>query len=696
MDPRSLPIYDIAQDVALRLSTGNRLVLEAPTGSGKSTQVPQILLDHQLLASDQTIAVLQPRRVAARMLARRVASERRSKVGHEIGYQIRFDNQTSRDTRVAYVTEGVLLRKMLTDPTLPGTGAILFDEFHERHFYGDITLARARQIQETHRPDLKLMVMSATLDGEAVATYLDHAPRLTSQGKTFPVDITYHPQRDRHKGQLWDHIARVLQTKYKESPPLATLIFLPGAFEIRKTLETLRRASWAKGIDLLPLHGDLPPAEQDRAVSPSHRPRIIAATNIAETSLTIPDVTLVIDSGLARLADFDPRRGINTLTIQKISRASADQRAGRAGRTAPGVCVRLWSEKDHHARPAQTSPEIHRMDLAEAILGLYRSGIQDLETFPWFEAPEAKALQRAHALLLDLGALEKPGSRYAITPLGEAMVRYPLPPRYSRILEEAQRCGCAEAMSELVALAQGRPIFAGKKGSPQPDTFVYGNEVSDFQPALRALGTARDLSFRRESCEQSGIHAQAAREADRLARSLHRSGRPDTEHLTDNLVSRCLLTGFPDQVARRKSMAHRTCDLVGGRSGQLSEHSLINDAPLFLTTEVTEIEGKDLQVLLSGNTALTHDLLQELAPHAIARGASADWDPRERRVIALEATRYHDLVLDSKPAKDPPESLAAEILARQVLEGNLILKHWNRSVDQWIARLHLLAETFPE
>lgn len=680
-----------------------RLVLEAPTGSGKSTQVPQILLDGGLLPPGQMAVVLQPRRVAARMLARRVAAERGQRVGEEIGFQVRFENESSPATRILYVTEGVLLRKMLDNPALPNVSAILFDEFHERHFFGDITLARARQIQEAERPDLALLVMSATLDGEAVSAYLGGAPRLASQGRTYPVKIEYEPARERHGGLLWDHIARVLRPHFAgdRSRP-NVLIFLPGVYEIRKTLEVLAHQSWAKGVDLLPLYGELNPRDQDRAAGEeSSRPRIIVATNLAETSITIPGITLVIDSGLARLADYDARRGINTLTIQKISRASADQRAGRAGRTAPGTCIRLWSEADHAARPAQTPPEIHRMDLAEAVLTLRVSGVQDLDTFPWFEKPDARALARAQQLLLDLGALRAgraPDRSYLeVTPLGRELTRFPVTPRYGRVLVEAAHRECFPAAAEVVAMSQGRSVFAGAKGTAIPEHFVRGDEISDFQPALRALAAARDAGFRTEACAALGVHGQAARETDRLAQLLRRCGpRQGRFTLEPEELVACLLAGFPDQIARRLNRSNRACALTGGRRGQISEASVVQQAELFLTTEITEIEGKELNVLLNLNTAVSRAQLEATYPEAVRAASSAEWDPRERRVLALDAIQYRDLVLESKPALDPPASLAAEILARRILDGELILKQWDRAVDQWIARLHTLAGAFPE
>ncbi len=692
-----LPIHGIRDALLQALreqSSCPRLVLEAPTGSGKSTQVPQMLLDGGLLGLNQEVVVLQPRRIAARMLARRVASERGSNCGDEVGYVVRFESQVSGRTRIRYVTEGILLREILQSPSLPGIAAIVFDEFHERHFHGDITLARALRIQREARPDLQLLVMSATLDGEKIAAFLGNCPRLTTEGRTFPVEIRYEPQKERIKGELWDHIARVYGD-FRQNNPGPTgdaLVFLPGAYEIRKTIDALRQSKATRDVDILPLHGELNPRDQDAAVNPSARPKIVVATNVAETSLTIDGVTLVIDSGLARLADFDARRGINTLTIQKISRASADQRAGRAGRTAAGTCIRLWSEADHAGRRGQTIPEIHRMDLSEALLALAATGIEDLDGFEWFERPDDNGLRRGRALLEDLGALDSTGK---LTDLGRQMARLPVTPRYARVLLEASRLGCYDAVAEIVALTQGKSLWA-RRGRI-PESLIETGDVSDFQPLLRALRKARDCRFQPQACDAVGIHAGSAREIDRLCALLQRLGPGDDDtDLTGPLLAHCLLTGFPDQVAKRLNRSNRACGLVGGRRGQMGDDSIVTSADLFITVEITEVEGKDINVLLNLNTAVSREELERVYPDAINKAATADWEPRERRVLALSSIRYRDLILESKPATDPPAAQAAGILAREVMAGSLILNGWDSGADQWIARLNTLAAALPE
>jgi ATP-dependent helicase HrpB len=341
-----------------------------------------MLLDQGLAGSGQII-ILQPRRLPTRMLAARVAHERNVRLGDDIGYQIRLDNVTTAKTRIRFVTEGVLLRQMVGDPALAGVSVLIFDEFHERHLYGDIALARALEIQASIRPDLKIVVMSATLDTDLLEAHLRPCNILTSSGRTFPVEIEYL-KRETIDEPPWEVASDALAEAPDDGGDV--LIFMPGAYEIGRTIQEFKRSNF-KGV-VLPLHGDLSPGLQDAAVATYPQRKIVVSTNVAETSLTIDGVTLVIDSGLAKIAKYDPHRGINTLITEKISRASADQRAGRAGRTAPGHCVRLWSERDQLSRRLQDLPEVKRLDLAEMILNLKAAGVTVLQRFGWIEMPE--------------------------------------------------------------------------------------------------------------------------------------------------------------------------------------------------------------------------------------------------------------------------------------------------------------------
>ena len=373
-----LPIYDLDEEIVRAVQGNGRLILRAPTGSGKSTQVPQILLDGGALDLGRCI-ILQPRRLATRMLAKRVAEERGRALGTEVGYQIRLENVSSPETRILFVTEGILLRQMLVNPRLDGVSALIFDEFHERHLFSDVSLARALDLQDAARPDLKIIVMSATLESAQLERYLAPCEVLSSEGRTYPVEIE-HMRHEPRDDPPWELAADAIAENFDQTDG-DILVFMPGAYEIQRTIREINHRV-PSGCILLPLHGELPASEQDKAVARSTRRKIIVSTNVAETSLTIDGVTMVVDSGLARVARYDPHRGINTLLIEKISRASAEQRAGRAGRTAPGLCLRLWTQRDHDRRAASELPEIRRLDLAETVLSLRAAGVRDLAHLP--------------------------------------------------------------------------------------------------------------------------------------------------------------------------------------------------------------------------------------------------------------------------------------------------------------------------
>ncbi len=703
---RSLPIFELESDFLDALRGENaRVVVEAPTGSGKSTQVPQFLADSGL-AGEREIYVLQPRRLAARMLARRVAEERGVRLGEEVGYQVRFENEVSARTRIRFVTEGILIRKLIEQPDLADVAAVVLDEFHERHFFGDISLARCLEVQRERRPDLKLAVMSATLETEALKGYLGAGCRhLVSQGRTYPVEIRYEPRRERHQGELWDHVARTIRDHLKAHGVQGhILVFMPGRYEIQKTLDALRRAPWSGGFDLHALHGELPPAQQDSAVGWGERPKIVVATNVAETSITIDGVRLVVDAGLERRASFDSRRGIGTLHIEKISRASADQRAGRAGRTGPGVAIRLWSEREHEQREAATPAEIRRMDLAEAVLILCSSGVAKIREFPWFEPPEPRALDEAVERLQVLGALD---GDEGLTPDGRLMGQLPVPPRFGRLLLDAARAGCLQTMSLVAAISQARPLFPTRKKHSQhlmPKDFEQDGDLSDFQPLLRAWGQMKQNQFRREIGERLGIHAGAARDIDRIAAQLVRvasrwaPGADASDDPSDERFAKLLLGGFSDRLALRHGAATLSCAVVGGRRGTVDKESVAADKEtrLFLAGEMVEVEGKDVSVKLSLCTRIEEAWLRERFPDDFHERDGAVWDERQRKVEARRERRFRDLVLESRPSGTAPSSEAASILAERVLSGELNLKAWDDKVEAWFARIHLAAEHCPD
>ncbi len=782
-----LPIYDIEEELISRLRQDRRLILSAPTGSGKSTQVPQMLLKHGFLDRGQVV-ILQPRRLATRLLASRVAEELRVQLGKEVGYQIRFENITSRDTKIRFVTEGVLLRQMLDDGRLAGISVLIFDEFHERHLYGDITLAQALDLQERHRPDLHLIVMSATLNAGQLTEYMGrselkksvarrvdeeqaagartampastelpheiHADRavsdptvfasedsarafrcstLASEGRVFPVEICYAARASyTDRRPVWEQAAEAFSDYVRGGGGGDVLVFMPGGFEIAQTIEAIRHTKESRGFILLPLHGELSPRDQDAAVARYEGRKVVVSTNVAETSLTIDGVKLVIDSGLARIPRYDPLRGINTLLIEKISQSSSDQRAGRAGRTAPGTCVRLWSREEHGHRLAQELPEVRRLDLCEVVLTLKAAGVDDLRKFRWLDAPEEQALAHAEELLIDLGALQskeiaspsshpsegpedsteaghrslKPPQSGGITPLGRRMLAFPLHPRYSRMLLAAQDYGCVYQAALIAALTQGRDLLLR---SVDRETLGLREELlgekasSDFWILMRAWTYAAKNQFKLEACRKLGIHAITARQVAPLLENFLKIARREgldvePKDVKDQAIQKCILIGFSDRVSRRVDAGTLRCEMLHGRRGVLARESVVQHGDLLVVAEVREIENRDKEVstIFSMATTVQPDWLRELFPEDIRSELKVTFDAGTKRVQAAELLRFRDLALSARRIEPPPPEEAARLLANEVIAGRLILTEWNHAVDQWILRLNLLSKWCPE
>jgi ATP-dependent RNA helicase HrpB len=694
----SLPIYDLDEDIIGAVRGGRRLILQAPTGSGKSTQVPQILLDGGALESGRCV-ILQPRRLATRMLAKRVAEERGGPLGAEVGYQIRLDNVSSPETRILFVTEGILLRQMLANPHLDGVSTLIFDEFHERHLFSDVSLARALDLQDSTRPDLKIVVMSATLDGAQLERHLAPCQTLSSEGRTYPVEIEFlrHEPRD---DPPWELAAEAVAENFDRTDG-DILVFMPGAYEIQRTISEINHRA-PSGCILLPLHGELPASEQDKAVARTAKRKIIVSTNVAETSLTIDGVTMVVDSGLARVARYDPHRGINTLLIEKISRASAEQRAGRAGRTAPGVCLRLWTQRDHALRAAAELPEIRRLDLAETVLSLKAAGVRDLKSFRWIDAPDEKSLARAEQLLSDLGALD--GHSGEITATGRRMLSFPVHPRYARMFLAAREFNCVRAAALIAALTQSRNLLLrAERRVEEERSEIFGHGISDFLILIRAFSYAQRHKFRVDALRPLAIHADAARQVEKLFGQFLEIARGeglDTESgaARDEAIARCVLAGFADQVARRRSGGTLICDIVHGRRGQLVRSSVAQNSRLIVAAEINEIEGRsgDAQIVLSLATQIEEDWLREMFPEDFEDRAAHRFDKSQNRVVVRRERIFRDLVIDSQDRDADPSPEASACLAQAVAAGDLTLTQWNDSVEQWIARVNFLASALPE
>ncbi len=702
---KSLPIWDIHGEITDSLAVHNRLVIGAPTGSGKSTQVPQMILDDVLLG-ERRVIVLQPRRVAARSLARRLAWERATPLGQGVGYQVRFENHTGPETKIEFITEGMLLRRLQDDPELIGVGAVLFDEFHERNLMSDLALGLVKKLQRTIRDDLKIIVMSATIQTGSVARYLGQAPDapcpvLTSDGRTFHVEILFSKYRNREP--ITEQAAEAVELILRNNSPGDILIFMPGMGEIRGTIIAINRRRLTEPLELIPLHGELPTAEQDRAFAESQQRKVVVATNVAETSVTIDGIRHVIDSGLARVARFDSERGFGTLFIEEISRASADQRAGRAGRTAPGTCHRLWTESGHLNRPEHNTPEIHRTDLAEAVLMLHSAAIERAADFDWLDKPETAAVETAENLLRSLGALAKRSE--GLTEIGQAMLRLPMHPRFARMMIEGGRRGCVNEAALCAAFLSGREILVrsareDKRIQAAQEPFRAG-AGSDFEVLIRAWQFARSRRYNINDCRAHGIHAGACREAEATFRQLlnlaKRHGmatdentEPDRSKTTS--LRLCILSAFADQICVRRDKGTLHCKLPHGQSGTLVRESVVQQSPLLAVAEIRQVStsGNRAQTLLSLASAIELDWVQEMFPEELTTRPECEFDPAPKRVESFQITRFRDLELGRERSRELDAKAAGHALARACLREWFKPKSFDHSIRLLINRLNWL------
>ena len=694
MRPAMLPIEQIRGEILEAVKEpGFCVLLSAPTGSGKSTRVPGMLLEAGW-GERGTIIVVQPRRLAARLLAGYVARQFPCRLGQEVGYTVRFDSQRSAATRILFVTDGILERRLTEDPELHGVSAVIFDEVHERRLSGDLCLARVLELQRGSRPEIGVFVMSATLELDKLQGYLPQATVLRAEGRLYPVQVSYMPPVPvRNKfgyvqpPPVWEQCAAAVRQLVEQPESGDVLVFLPGAYEIRRTVEILEQVGWMRGRDVFALHGQLTPEAQARAVECGSRPRVIVSTNIAETSLTIEGVRSVVDSGTAREARWDPQRGISTLHVVPISQAQAEQRTGRAGRLGPGRCIRLWSEAEHRRRAPFPAPEVHRADISQAFLNLLAWGCRslgDIRRFPWPDAPTEAESSRAWQLLEELGAADSQG----ITPTGRQMLRYPLPPMLARLLVAGEEYGCPAEMAAIAALLQGENIATASGLHP---SLRQEGDFTDFQAEWRALQTAVRLNYNPQECDRLGIMARAAREVAMAFRQMldHRGAEPDfTAHRQG--VVRGLLGSFPAHVAARNSTATGTARLCKRRGGSIAADSIARHCEIFLAAEMTEVGGKSVETRLSRCTGLTTaDLITGEADVAM-------YDPARKRVLNYHRTLYRDLVLTEKETGDATPEAAAPLLAEQVVRGNLRLEGWDGHVLQWLNRLTCLRAAMPE
>jgi ATP-dependent helicase HrpB len=693
----SLPIDARLPEIVSAVRDRGALVLVAEPGAGKTTRAPRALLEHGL-AEGGEILVLEPRRLAARLAAARVAEELGEKLGQRVGYTIRFEDVGGPATRLRFVTEAVVTRRLVRDPELRGVSCLVLDELHERSLHADLALAFARRLRETARPDLKVLAMSATIDAERFASFLG-ADVISVSGRRYEVAVEHLPQKDDRplEDQVRTAVRRLVLASGPGEPPLDghVLVFLPGAAEIRRCAAALEETARSHDLEVLPLHGDLPPEEQDRAVRPSKRRKVILSTNVAETSITIDGVVAVIDSGLERAASFSPWSGVSALVTAPICQASATQRAGRAGRTRPGRAIRLYTQHDHDGRPAFLKPEIQRVDFAETRLLLARMGVRDARDFPFFEAPSAASIERAEATLRKLGALDPSG---AITALGRALVELPVHPRLARVAYEAARTGHRARGVALAALLGEKEIRLALRTRFGPGADRHAaSGPSDALARLEAFEAAASRGLSAERARAHGLDVgatlAAGRTAEQLARQLARTRIEEAPIFDeDEALLRALLTGYPDRVGKRRKERGADVVLAGGGSARLAETSVVREAPWVVVIEAEERRGA---VECRVASQIEPEWLLELFPDRVRDVQEIRFDRDKERIERVTALEYEGLVLDESRSDAVGVEGAAEVLAKAAVSAGLSRFLDVHALDQWKLRLALAHRVDP-
>lgn len=686
----SLPIDDVLADVASALRSARRVVVEAPPGAGKTTRVPSFLLEDGL-ADGGDVVVVEPRRLAARLAARHVADERGEAVGDRIGYQVRFESATGPNTRVRYVTEGVFMRQLIADPQLRGVGTVVLDEFHERRLQVDLALSWIRALQTTSRPDLGIAVMSATLDAGPIGSFLEPCPVVRAQGRRYEVDVSFTNRTDDRPLSL--RVASAVRSLGKGLDG-DVLVFLPGASEIRKAQEGCAAVAADLGLELVTLHGNLPPGEQDRALAPRARHKIILSTNVAESSVTIDGVVAVVDSGLARVASHAPWSGLPMLRVGPVSKASVIQRTGRAGRTRPGRCIRLFSEPDFMRRPDYELAEVQRTDLAEAALVLEALGAGEAQAFAWFEEPPASSWQAARTLLRDLDAMHDSGG---LTQVGRELLRFPVHPRVGRILLEAERRGVVRPAATLAALIAERDLSLAKRsGTGDLDRRQDGPSTTDLLDALDVFDQAARARFAPGILRAAGIDVRAAKQVDRGRKQLLSSCRKASREPAnvEEQLRICVLTGYPDRVA--KHIRDREVSLAAGGSAVVAAGDQERLPELMVAVDAEQRQqGRHRRLVVRSTCRIEPEWLLDLFEDRIHDSEEHRFDRDRGCVESVERLMYRNLVLD-ETRRATVSAAASELLANEALARGVHAFAPKDALESLIGRVAFVREAVPE
>ncbi len=673
------PVDEVIPSLKEALANNAQAVLHAPPGAGKTTRVPLALLD--VITPEQgRIVMLEPRRIAAVSAARWMARMLGEEVGQTVGYTIRFDRQVSQSTRIEVVTEGVLTRRIQSDPALDGVGMVIFDEFHERSLHADLALALCLDIRKALREDLRLLVMSATLDCGPIASLLGDATVLAAGGRAFPVEERYLAgNREKY---LPEKVADAVKTAVKDTTG-DILVFLPGSGEIRACAGKIGLlGDWAGGISIHPLYGDLPFEEQERAILPSNKRKIVLATNIAETSLTIEGVGVVIDSGLTRRLQYDPSTGMNRLMTVSVSQASAVQREGRAGRLGPGICYRLYSRHAYRAMVPFAPPEILISDLAALVLELAVWGVKDPSALSWLDPPPSAAWESARRLLMGIGALD---AEYSVTPAGKAMASLPLHPRLARLILRACDLGCPRLGADLASLLSERDIL--RRNGPG-----------------RFQGSQPDITERIEMLYQSrkgkeivGGDSWALRTVEKTSGQLLRVARGRSigvgrETADVDIIARILISGFPDRLAKRREEGAGRFLLAQGRGVRLSPESTLSGSRFIIALALDA--GEKAEGIVHMAAGIAEEIIRDDCGKQIETIRRVEWDKNHGKIAATIEERIGSVLLTARTF-NPSDEECIPLLCEAV-RSDCGMLHFSIEARQFQARVSLMRRVFPE
>jgi ATP-dependent helicase HrpB len=698
---RSLPIDALLPGILAALGKAPSLVLEAPPGAGKTTRVPIALLESELLDGSMEVVVTEPRRLAARLAAQRVADEHSEQLGRRVGYSVRFEDVSGPQTRLRYVTEGVLLRRLLADPNLCGIGAVVLDEFHERNLSSDLLLTLLHQLQRTRRQALKLVVMSATLDAEPVVKLLGECPWVRSEGRLYPVDIEHANAPDDRP--LEKRVVSACRHMLGKQATGDILVFLPGAAEIRRCRTMLGSLAEQHDLLVVPLHGELGIAEQAAAIEPATRRKVVLSTNIAESSLTIEGVTAVIDSGLERRASYSPFTGLPRVVTEKVSRASAIQRAGRAGRTAPGTVFRLYTRSDFETRPERTPPELLRADLAELCLLLAAHGYDDPQKLKWLDRPPDSAIQAARELLVKLAALDAAGF---ITPLGRRLLDFPVHVRLARLIAEGERRGVARDAALAAALLAERDIRLQARadlGSNVHRAHIDApSGPSDVLELMDRFWEAESAGFSPRQLGSMGLDTRAVRSVARAGVKLSKIASdtlagPTGNEERERALLLCILSGFVDRLARRRARGSAELTLSTGATARLADSSVVRDSLLMVAVDVEDrSSGMSRAVTVRLASAVEPEWLLDYFSELLDAAEELEWNPVRERVERLDRIRLGSVVLEESRTAAGRSQEAGRLLAAAALAAGTSRFPGLDSLDGFAARFGLLAQALPE